>query len=206
MLIWLIQCGHLPSLFYSVSQAASAADDTVNVTSHGALGSRQAFLRRPKYLHPLIPPMSLKYETGHGGKCRDRSSWTADSAARGPTLSLSLSTPNRASQRSDFCRTANSTVISTHHAMRAVLPNLIFDTPAVASWRPTFVFWVPPLSRHYERSRNAPGGCRVGCRGPCLNCHAPLLTDLACDLPLHAIERREREIRGPSDDSALRVD
>jgi hypothetical protein len=79
MLIWLIQCGHLPSLFYSVFQAASAADDTVNVTSHGALGSRQAFLRRPKYLHPLIPPMSLKYETGtaenvvtgtgHGGKC-----------------------------------------------------------------------------------------------------------------------------------------
>jgi len=117
-------------------------------------------------MHLLIPPMSLKYETGHGGKCRDRSSSTADSAARVHTLSVSPSTPNRVSQRSDFCRTAHSTLISTtRHAMRAVLPNLIFIPPAVTLQRRIVIFWFGPWGDFMKVSKRA-RGCGVGCRWP----------------------------------------
>jgi len=75
--------------------------------------------------------------------------------------------------------------------MRAVLPNLIFDTPCRHAMATHFRFLGLPLSRHYERSRNAPGG---GAGGLVSNAARVLLTHLACDLLLRAVsvERRSR--------------
>jgi hypothetical protein len=75
--------------------------------------------------------------------------------------------------------------------MRAFLPILIFVPPGVTQWRPIFVFWVRPLGDLMKVSKRC-RGCGVGVPGAVSIVTYPLLIDLACDLPLRAVERRER--------------
>jgi hypothetical protein len=58
-------------------------------------------------------------------------------------------------------RTANLTLISTGHAMRAVLPNLIFIPPAVTLQRRILIFWFGPWRDFMNVSKRARGVVRV---------------------------------------------
>jgi hypothetical protein len=147
MLIWLIKYGHSPPFHCCFpAEQRMALSEAVRRSCAATT------------MHLLIPPMSLKYETGHGGECPDRSSSTADSAARVHTMSLSPPhakwTVSTIGGLSD-----NELDRSSPRAKRcARFCRLFFDTPRVTSQRAILIFRVRPVAGHYEVSKYCRGG------------------------------------------------